>query len=187
MLLLLNCRAAVRLVGAGVLIGVVCWFFGLDAWRASLSGCSVTVAGLVLLSGSSDPDSRDLGWRRSGRARQRGSRSDVASLSSLLHPGWGYVDVVAFERLQSLVRRRLLLEGLDLDQADQRSAIERRIGPETYGVLAGRQGRVPTLRALISCLDALDETDSTHYPAPQPRARPWGPAAGDPIQPREAP
>lgn len=176
MLLPLGRRAAWRLLGAGFLVGVICWYFGLDAWRAILSGCSVTAAGWVLSSGSSAPDSRHLGWRSGRRARQRGSRSDVASLSSSLHAGWGYVDPVAQERLQSLARRQLLLvEGLDLDRADQRSAIERRIGAESYGVLTGGQGRMPTLRELISCLDALDATDSTHNPAPQPRARRWGP------------
>lgn len=179
MLLPLSRRAAGTLVGAGFLAGVFCWFFGLDAWRASLSGCSVAAAGWVLLSASSGPSSRHLGWRSGMRARQRGSRSDVAILSRSLRVGWGYVDPDAKERLQSVARLHLLLaEGLDLDRAGQRSEIERRIGAEAYGMLTGRQSRMPTLQEVVSCLDALD---SNHYPAPLTRVRRWGPLPAIPV------
>jgi hypothetical protein len=165
-------RTACRLLAAGFLTGVSCWFFGLDAWRAILSGCSVTAAGLVLSLRSVVPEPRHLAWTPGAPARQRGSRSDVANLSRSLHSGWGYVDLDAQERLQSLVRRRLLLDdGLDLDRADQRSAIERRIGAKSYRLLTQRQDGVPTLRGLISCLDALEATDSAHYSPPRPRLR----------------
>lgn len=164
-------RETGRILGAGFLIAAICWYFGVDLWHAILLGCAITVASLVLVVGASARDARNRGWRPGKRARRAGSRSDVANLSSSLRGGWGYVGLTAEEQLQQIARRRLALEGFDLDNAEHRSAIERRIGAEAYRALVSSQGRVPKLRALLDCLDALDAIDEAHYPAPRPRAR----------------
>jgi hypothetical protein len=166
-------RETIEILGAGLLIAVLCWYFGVDAWHAILLGCAITVTALALLVGSSAPDALDLSWRPGKHARREGSRSDVANLSSSLRSGWGFVGLTAERQLQQIARRRLALEGLDLKNADHRSAIEQRIGTRAYRVLVSPAGRLPSLRALLNCLDALDAIDSTHYPAPQPRARRW--------------
>ena len=160
-------------LGAGFGIALICWYFGVDVWHAVLLGCAITVTALALLVGSSAPDSLDLSWRPGRRAHREGSRSDVANLSSSLRSGWGFVGLTAERQLQQIARRRLALEGLDLKNADHRPAIESRIGTRAYRALVSTQGRVPTMRTLLHCLDALDAIDSTHYPAPQPRARRW--------------
>ena len=166
-------RATIEILGAAFLIAAICWYFGVDAWHAILLGCAITVTALAVLVGSSAPDALELSWRPGKRARREGSRSDVANLSGSLRSGWGYVGLTAERKLQQIARRRLALEGLDLGNADHRSAIEQRIGAASYRVLVRPHGRLPRLRGLVSCLDALDAIDSTHYPAPPPRPRRW--------------
>ena len=166
-------RELVEVLGAAVLIAVICWYFGVDVWHSILLGCAITVAALAVLAGASAPDARELSWQPGKRTRKDGSRSDVSNLSSSLHSGWGFVGLTAERQLQQIARRRLALEGLDLQNADHRPAIERRIGARAYRALVSPRGRVPSLRALINCLNALDAIDPTHYPAPPPRARRW--------------
>jgi hypothetical protein len=173
MLRLPSRRELEKVVGAAFLIGVICWYFGVDVWHAILLGCAITVTALALLVGSSATDARDLSWRAGKRPRSEGSRSEIANLSSSLKGDWGFVGLTAERQLQQIARRRLALEGLDLSNAQQRSAIESRIGTQAYRVLVNRRGRVPSLLALVKCLDALDAIDPSRYPQPQQRARRW--------------
>jgi hypothetical protein len=166
-------REALQTLGAGVLVAAICWYFGVDVWHAILLGCAITVTALACLAGGSAPDARDLGWRPGKRVGKAGSRNDVASLSSSLHAGWSLVGLTAQRRLYEVARRRLALDGLDLQNADDRPAIESRIGAPTYRILmSSKSGRL-TLRRLMYCLDMLDAIDSNHYPVPQPRSRRW--------------
>jgi hypothetical protein len=153
-------RAVREILGPGVLIAVICWYFGVDVWHAVLLGCAIPVIALALLVGSMARDARDLSWRPGNRGHREGSRTDVANLSSSLRGGWGFVGLTADRQLQQIAQRRLAIEGLDLNNVEHQSAIERRIGAEAYGVLVSSQGRVPTLGALVNCLDALDAIDS---------------------------
>jgi hypothetical protein len=173
-------REATQALLAGLAIAAFCWYLGVNAWHSILLGCAITVTALALLVGGSAPDARDLSWRPGKRASREGSRSDIASLSASLRSGWGFVGLSAERRLQQIARRRLALEGLDLKNAEHRSAIEQHIGTPAYRVLVRPGGRLPRLRALLSCLDALDAIDPTNYPAPQPRARRWGPLSAIP-------
>jgi hypothetical protein len=174
MLQLPSRREAIQTLVAGVLITVICWYFGVDAWHSILLGCAVTVISLALLVGSSAPDARDLSWRPGKRAGREGSRNDVSSLSRSLRADWGFIGLTAERRLVVIACRRLALEGLDLHNPAHQAAIERRIGAPGYRTLVHRRGgRLPRLRALLNCLDTLDAIDSTHYPAPQPRSRRW--------------
>lgn len=172
-----NRREAARTLGAGLLLALVCWYFGVDVWHSILLGCAITVSALALLIGAGAPDARDPNWRPGRRASREGSRSDVANLSGSLRSGWGFVGLTAQRQLMQIARRRLALEGLDLGNAEHRPAIERRIGPRAYRVLVSRPDKMPSLRSLLYCLDVLDALDSTHYPARQPRSRRWDPRA----------
>ena len=178
-------RATGEIFGAGFLIAVICWYFGVDVWHAILLGSAITVTALALLVGSWAQGIGDLSWRHGDRRHREGSRSDIANLSSSLRSGWGFVGRTAERQLQQIARRRLALEGLDLKNAEHRQAIERRIGAEACRALMSSQGRVPRLRVLLRCLDALDAIDPTHYPAPQPRARRWD-LPGIPLSLRRA-
>ena len=164
-------RETIRTLCAGVLIAAICWYFGVDVWHAILLGCAITVTALAVGAGTSAPDARDLSWRPGERARNDGSRNDVASLSSSLHAGWGLVGLTAERRLHEIARRRLALDGLDLQNADHRLAIERRIGGRAYRILARGQTRRLRLRTLRYCLDMLDAIDANHYPTPRPRSQ----------------
>ena len=156
-------------------IAVVCWYFGVDVWHAILLGCAITVIALAAVAGTSAPDARDLSWRPGKRVSNDGSRNDVASLSSSLHAGWGFVGLTAERRLNLIARRRLALEGLDLRDAENRPAIEQLIGTSAYRILQRRQRRRLRLGRLLYCLDMLDAIDPNHYPAPKPRSQGWDP------------
>ena len=168
-------REAIRTLCAGVLLAAICWYFGVDVWHAILLGCAITVTALAVFAGTSAPDARDLSWRPGKRVRNDGSRNDVASLSSSLHAGWGVVGLTAERRLHEIARRRLALDGLDLQNVDHRLAIERRIGGRACQILVRGQSRRLRLRTLRYSLDMLDAIDSNHYPTPQPRSQGWDP------------
>ncbi len=166
-------RETIRTLCAGLSIAVVCWYFGVDVWHAILLGCAITVIALAAVAGTSTPDARDLSWRPGKRVRNDGSRNDVASLSSSLHAGWGFVGLTAERRLHLIAARRLALDGLDLRDAEHRLAIERRIGGRAYRILQRGQRRRLRLRTLRYSLDMLDAIDPNHYPTPMPRSQGW--------------
>jgi len=170
-MLRLSRREASRIVCAAILIAALCWYFGADVWHAVLLGCAITVLGLAVGAATSAPEARDLSWLGGVRTRREGSRNDVASLSSSLHAGWGFVGLTAERRLQQLARRRLALEGLDLQNANHRVAIEGRIGTRAYRVLVLDRRRQLRLRTLMHCLQVLDALNPTYYPTPQARLR----------------
>lgn len=163
-------REPLKSLAAGLGIALICWYFGVDVWHSILLGCAITVIGLACQAGTLALDARELGWRPGSRSHSAGSRNDVASLSASLRVDWWFVGPTADRRLHEIARRRLVLDGLDLGNPEHQAAIERRIGAPAYRVLARRKSRRLTLRMLIHCLDALDATDPTHYPAPA-RAR----------------
>jgi hypothetical protein len=161
-------------LGAGAALALICWYFGVDFWHAILLAVAITVTALACLLALTATDAHDLSWRPGRRASREGSRNEIANLSRGLRSGWGFVGLTAERHLRVIARRRLALEGLDLSNPQHQPAIERLIGPSAYRVLSSNRGRLPTLRALLHCLDMLDASDPTHYPAPQPRPRQWG-------------
>jgi hypothetical protein len=170
-LLRLTRREAIRIVAGAVLTAAICWYFGVDVLHAILLGCAITVLGLAVGVASAAPEARDLSWIGGARSRREGSRNDVSSLSSSLHVGWGLVGLTAERQLHQLARRRLALEGLDLQNADHRAAIESRIGTRAYRALVLERRRQLRLRTLMHCLQVLDALNPTYYPAPQHRLR----------------
>ena len=161
-----------RVLVGGVLVAVICWYFGVDAWHSILLGCAITVTALACLLGMSAADAREVSWHLVQRASRRGSRSDLVGLSAALRGGWGYVGLSAEGRLQQIARQRLDLEGLDLRNPQHRAAIEQLIGTTAYRALApGRRNRVIRLHRLVHCLDMLAAIAFAHYPVPAARPR----------------
>jgi hypothetical protein len=161
-------------LGAGAALALICWYFGVDVWHSILLGCALIVIGFACLVGSNSADAHELNWHPGRRSSREGSRNEIANLSRGLRSGWGFIGLTADRRLHVIASRRLALEGLDLSNPQDQLAIEQLIGPQAYRILRSNSGRLPTLRALLHCLDMLDATDSTHYPQPQPPSRRWG-------------
>jgi hypothetical protein len=157
--------------GIAVLVAAICWYFGANVWHSILLGSAITVAWMASVAGTAYPEIRDLGWRHGDRAINTGSRNDVANLSWSLRSGWAFVGRQAEWRLRDIARRRLALEGLDLNDPADGPAIQARIGRPVYRVLIRTSGkRRLRRRTLLNCLDALDGLNPSYYPAPQPHA-----------------
>lgn len=164
-------RAGLRILGAATTVALICWYFGVDVLHAIMLGATITVIGFACLIVGTTPQTRDLRWRGRRAARGSGSRSDVSNLSGALRGSWGQVGRTAERRLWQLARRRLGLEGLDLQNPRDREAIELRLGRPMYRVLmrAGKGGM--RMRTLGQCLDRLDALNPTYYPEPRATER----------------
>jgi hypothetical protein len=167
-------RERAQVLGVAVVVAVICWYFGVNVLHALMLGAAITVIGFACLIVSFAPQTSDLRWRGRRPAGSRGSRSDVANLSGALKGSWGLVGRTGERRLWQLARRRLALEGLDLQNPGHREAIEARIGRPMYRTLlrTGKGGlRMPMLNR---CLDTLDALNPTYYPEPPlSPERPW--------------
>jgi hypothetical protein len=153
--------ATFKAVSLALVASAICWYFGTGVWKALMLGCGITIVALVALVGTV-PEVRDLRWRGSARGPTLGSRSDVSNLAFRLRGSWGRVDYSVQRRARDIARRRLGLEGLDLQNADHRPYIEQLIGADSYDFLVRNQKDPPKLRALLRCLDALDAIDPAY-------------------------
>ncbi len=158
---------ALQVLAVAAVVAVICWYFGVNVLHALLLGVAITVIAFVCLVVTLTPQARDIAWRARKQAGGKGSRTDVANLSGALKGGWGQVGRTAERRLWQLARRRLALEGLDLQSAEHRTAIEARIGRTAYRTLKRTGKGGVRLRTLVHCLDTLDALNPTYYPAPQ--------------------
>jgi hypothetical protein len=152
---------ALKTVGLALVASAICWYLGANVWKALMLGCGITIVALVALVGTA-PEVRDIRWRGSARGSTLGSRSDVSNLAFRLRGSWGRIDYSVQRRAREIARRRLGLEGLDLQNADHRPYIEQLIGAESYDFLVRNQKDPPKLRALLRCLDALDAIDPAY-------------------------
>lgn len=187
-------RTSARILLTAALLGLICWYFGLDAWHSVLLGCAIVVAALAINFAASAADATvHIGWRPRERLGNDGSRKDVSSLSWSLRGGWGLVGPTAELRVRHIARHRLALEGLDLRNPAHRDAIERRIGTRLYRVLKPGSTRRLRTRTLVRCMDALDNLNTTYYPPPTSRRSPPPPRRRPqatrtvPTSPREDP
>jgi hypothetical protein len=165
-------REASQVLGVTALIALICWFFGVDAWHAILLACAITVIGFAGLLVSLSPQTHDLSWRSRKPGGGKGARSEVANLSGALRGRWGVVGRTAERRLWQIARRRLALEGLDLQNPADHAAIEARVGRPVYRTLMRTGKGSLRMRTLSHCLDTLDALNPTFYPEPAGRARP---------------
>lgn len=160
--------ATIRVIVAAVALSALCWYFGAGVWEAVMLGCLVTLVAVTVLVGTA-PEIRETRWSGSDRGINRGSRSEVSTLSFRLRGGWGRIDLSVQRQARDIARRRLAFYGLDLHNVDHRARIEQLIGPASYGFLVRERRGAPSMRALLACLDALDAIDPMHYAPPEPR------------------
>lgn len=164
-------KVVILLVLVALLVSALCWYLGADVWRSLLLGCAITAAAVAALDGLAlalSPEGGDTPWRGDPSARQRGARSDVASLAASLNDRFGRSSL-ARGRLRQIARHRLALQGLDLARPADRVAIEQLIGRRAYRVLAHEHRRGLALRSLLHGLDALEALDPAGGATP-PRA-----------------
>jgi hypothetical protein len=147
-----------------LMAAAVCWYFGATVWESLMLGCAITIV-LLVARLATVPEVRDLRWHGTARAGTRGSRADVSTLAFRLRGSWGRIDYSVQRRARAIARRRLSFEGLDLQNADHRPAIERLIGSDSYDFLVRTQNAPPKLRELLHCLDVLDTLDPAFDPA----------------------
>ena len=147
-----------------LLIALVCWYFGVDAWHALLLGAAVTVIVVAAGVASAASDAALPSWRASERRGADGSRNDVETMAWSLRGSRGRVGLTAERELRRIARRRLALEGLDLADPAHRQAIQALVGEQVYSILTReRWGRL-SLRTLERTLDAIDQVNSNYYP-----------------------
>jgi hypothetical protein len=139
----------------GAIVTLICWYFGLDAWRAVTFGA---VAGSASLFYAAWPNLREVQWHDARPARV-GARHDISWLAASLRPRYGRVGEGAVRALRALATHRLAVRHLDLTKPDDQSEIERLIGRHAYAALRPQRRWKPTYRSVVRCLDALDGLD----------------------------
>lgn len=161
---------AIALTLLGALCGTVAWFVGMDALHAVALGFVVLAVGV---SWAALPEYSTEPWAREEHRHDDGSRTDVARLSWSLQARRGRVRMDALRRIRSLASARLISRGLDLDDAQDRAALEALIGPRAYRTLRANPEHAPTPADVSRALDALgalvDQTAITDPPTRRPR------------------
>jgi hypothetical protein len=154
-------RAAGFLLVVALVTGLGCWYFGADVWHAAAIGTAVLAPGLIWIA---LPESQPAEWPREAAALAEGSRREVMVLSWSLRPRYGSpygrVRGTALRRVRELAQTRLALHHLDLRNPDDQVRIERLIGAANYAMLHAGGQRLPTLRAVARCVDALEMVDA---------------------------
>jgi hypothetical protein len=151
----------VRILSVALLVAVIAWYFGADAWHSVLLGVGLTTLGLIFFLDTAGSELSDADWRGHGIGNREGARSDVTELSWSLRGSYGRVDNRAVWRIRGVARQRLLQYQLDLFNPADRRNIEQLIGRRAYVVLVRDARRPPWLRSFIHCLDALDALETT--------------------------
>lgn len=158
-------RRLVLVVVVAILIGAVCWYFGMDVPHA----VTVTVALLAVGAAWLAADGEDAAdWESGSAAPGEGVRQDVSRLAWSLRAHRTGIPAAGLRRVHQLAAGRLARRGLDVDSAADRAAIERMLGRAAYGVLHPGDRRV-RLSTVIACLDALDRLET---PSPTRRMTP---------------
>jgi hypothetical protein len=151
-------------VGAAAL-GVVCWFFGLDAVASAVISLAVVAIGATWMS---FPDRRpSVQWPPGPALSLDGARRETAQLSWALSTRTGMagetvVSETVVARIRTIAIARLLARQLDLENPQHRAAIIALIGRATFEVVSHERSRPATLSAVLRSLDALDALDTRH-------------------------
>ncbi|MDQ1571151.1 MAG: hypothetical protein QOF79_1825 [Actinomycetota bacterium] len=151
-------------VGAAAL-GVVFWFFGLDAVSSAVISLAVVAIGATWMS---FPDRRpSVQWPPGPALSLDGARRETAQLSWALSTRRGMtgetvVSETVVARIRTIAIARLLTRQLDLENPQHRAAIVALIGRDTFEVVSHERARPATLSAVLRSLDALDALDTRH-------------------------
>lgn len=163
-------RATIRVLLVALVVAVICWYFGADAWHSIVIGIALTTVGVTAWAGTAGPAPRNTDWRGDDRPKWNGARRDIAELSVSLRGRHGR-GITAAWRVKRLARQRLALHQLDLDDPADRRQIVQLIGRRTYVILVRGERRPLRLRSLLYCLDVLDALDPARSAAPPSRSR----------------
>ena len=169
-------RRFVGIVVLALVVGAVCWFFGLDVVSSlviALVIVAIGVAWRVL------PDSGPTtDWPVGPAPVRDGNRRETSQLSWSLRTGFGAIDDRIVARIRSIAANRLALRQLDLDNPRHRSSIERLIGEDVYELISSERTRAVRLIAITHALDVLDALG--RGPAPHSNS-PSEPQHHDPV------
>lgn len=142
-----------------LLVSATFWYFGVDAWHSLLLGAAITsilVAASVCMAAGTFSEPAATDWHDSGHAGRKGSRHDIAYLSSALRGKRGRVGYVGEARLRQLAHHRLELHHLELKRSADRLEVERLLGHRAYRLLVRDRRRSMRLRSVVYCLDRLE-------------------------------
>jgi hypothetical protein len=142
---------------AGVLVGALLWYFGVDLGFACALGVLTVAIGLAWAAYSGPSAVR---WPLERPAPRPGTRSDVARLAWGFQMRRGSVREPGFKAVRELAAVRLARHGLDLSSSADHAAIVAAIGERSYAALNPVRGILPSAGQLQVCLDALDRLDA---------------------------
>jgi hypothetical protein len=145
-----------RAIGAGIaglLIGAMLWYFGVDLGFA----CAIAVLAVAIgLAWAAYSGPSAVRWPMERPAPRPGARSDVGRLAWAFRMHRGSVREPAFKAVRELAAVRLARSGLDLSSPDDRAAIVALLGEAAYQAVVPVHGILPSVARLQLCLDILD-------------------------------
>lgn len=145
-------RALLPAVGTGVLIGIVLTMLRLQvefAWAWALLG-----AAIVLLLGLHLPDDPRADSPRV-RVQSDYVGSDVSRLAWAINLRTDTVNEAVTRRLRATLRRRLLWQGIDVDDARCASEVERLLGEGLWARVNGRRTTIADVREALAAAERL--------------------------------
>lgn len=147
-----------RIVAAIVVAGgvVLILLLGLRV-EPAFSASWAVVAGVIVISAQlaipEDPrvDAPDIPLRR----EQRGT--DVSRMAWSLNPRTGEAGELATRRVRGVLRRRLRVRGLEVDEASHRAPIDALIGDGLWDRLSGPGTKIQDIERALTVIDSLAE------------------------------
>lgn len=147
----------VAATAAAAVVGLLLWYFGVDAAFAVALGVLTLAIGLVWTAYTGPSAVR---WPVERPVPLAGSRSDVARLAWGFQMRHGSVREQGFKAVRELAELRLARAGFELYSDADRDAIVAAVGEAAYAALNPTRGILPSAAALQSTLDALDRLDA---------------------------
>jgi hypothetical protein len=152
-------KGRITTVVVAVVVGGICWFFGL-AVLSSISIALVIIAvGLLLLALPLGPAAAD--WPPGPPPAADGHRHDTDQLTWTLRARGVDVTERVRSRIQDLARNRLAARQLDLDNPAHQRAIRSLLGDPAYAFVRTGPHDQLTVKSINTTLDALDRLPHT--------------------------
>ncbi|HEY8282168.1 MAG TPA: hypothetical protein VIG28_06765 [Leifsonia sp.] len=138
---------------AGVVIGVVVWFSGMDLPHAAGLGAVVAAGGVCLAMLGERPS---VQWPADPVAPREGARRDVAQLGWAVQTRSGTVTPEAVRHLRSVAAQTLALHGIELDEPAHRPAVERVLGADVVAIVRRGSAEAPRTAVFEAVLTRLE-------------------------------
>lgn len=147
---------------AGLVVGLVCWFSGMDLPHAVGVGAVVGAGGSCLAMLRERPS---VTWPDDPVAPREGARRDVAQLGWAVQTRSGTVTPEAVRHLRSVAAQTLALHGIDLDDPADRPAVERMLGADVVAIVRRGSAAAPRTAVFRSVLALLERIADEPGPA----------------------